>query len=64
VFEPPVQQQQPVCEPPVQQQPLFQAPASDDYYTGGTPPLEFSLDDFLGGSANEIGGTQLIGPRP
>jgi hypothetical protein len=61
VFEPPVQQQQLVFEPPVQQQPLFQAPTSDDYYTDNTPPLEFLLDDLLGGTADEIDGTQLTG---
>jgi hypothetical protein len=42
-----------VFEPPVQQQPLFQAPTSDDYYTDDTPPLEFLLDDLLGGTADE-----------
>jgi hypothetical protein len=44
-------------EPPAQQQPLFQPRASDEYYTGDTPPLEFPLDDLLGGTADEIGGT-------
>jgi hypothetical protein len=48
-------------EAPIQQQPLFQTPASDDYYTGGKPPMEFPLSDLLGGSADEIGGTQLSG---
>jgi hypothetical protein len=38
---------------------LFQTPASDDYYTSDTPPLEFPLVDLLGGTADEISGTQL-----
>jgi hypothetical protein len=64
VFEPLVQQQQPVFEPPVQQQPLFLTPTSDDYYTGDTPPLGFLLANLLGGTADEIGGTQLSGAPP
>jgi hypothetical protein len=72
VFEPRVQQQQPVLqqqqpvfEAPVQQQSLFQTPASDEaYYRGETPPLEFLLADLLGGTANEIGDTQLSGAPP
>jgi hypothetical protein len=43
---------------------LFQTPASDDYYIGDTPPLEFPLADLLGGSADEIGGTQLSRAPP
>jgi hypothetical protein len=53
-----------VFEAPVQQQPLLQTPASVDYYSGDTLPLEFSLADLLGGSADEIGGTQLSGAPP
>jgi hypothetical protein len=53
-----------VFEAPVQQQPLFQTPASDDYYTSDTPPLEFPLADLLGGAADEISGTQLSGAPP
>jgi hypothetical protein len=43
---------------------VFEPPASDLYYTGDTPPLEFQLDDLLGGTADEIGGTQLTGASP
>jgi hypothetical protein len=43
---------------------VLQPPASDDYYTGNTPPLEFLLDDLLGGTADEIGGTRLTGAPP
>jgi hypothetical protein len=46
------------------EQPLFQAPTSVDYYTGDTPPLEFPLDDLLGGNADDIGGTQLTRAPP
>jgi hypothetical protein len=40
---------------------VFEPPTSNDYYTGDTPPLEFQLDDLLGGTADEIDGTQLTG---
>jgi hypothetical protein len=40
---------------------VFEPPTSDDYYTGDTPSLEFQLDDLLGGTTDEIGGTQLTG---
>jgi hypothetical protein len=61
VFEPPVQQQQPAFEAPVQQHTLFKSPASDEaYYHGDTPPMEFRLADLLGGTADKIGGTQLL----
>jgi hypothetical protein len=53
-----------VFEAPVQQQPLFQTPASVDYYSSDTPPLEFPLADLLGGSANEIDGTLLSRAPP
>jgi hypothetical protein len=39
-------------------------PTSDDYYTGDTSTLEFQLDDLLGHTTNEIGGTQLTGAPP
>jgi hypothetical protein len=42
---------------------VFEPPTSDDYYTGNTPSLEFQLDDLLGGTADEIGGTQLTGAQ-
>jgi hypothetical protein len=53
-----------VFEPPVQQHPVFEPPTLDDYYSGDTPPMEFQLDYLLGGTANEIGGTQLTGAPP
>jgi hypothetical protein len=43
---------------------VFEPPTSNDYYTGDTPPLEFQFDDLLGGTADEIGGTQLTGAPP
>jgi hypothetical protein len=64
VFEPLIQLQQPVFEAPVQQQPLFQTAAPIDYYSGGTPPLEFPLADLFSGSADEIDGTKLSGAPP
>jgi hypothetical protein len=48
---------------PVQQL-VFEPPTSDDYYTSDTSPLEFQLDDLLGHTADEIGGTQLTGAPP
>jgi hypothetical protein len=48
---------------PVQQS-VFEAPTSEDYNTGETPPLEFQLDDLFRDTTDKISGTQLSGAPP